>query len=360
MNIPTIAEIRNQILSDIQTGLGLSSPLPSRSVWGVLATALAGVIHLLYRFGFWAYQQIFTSTADEQALILRASEYGLTRTPAQSFRGTATCTGVNDTNIPSGTLFQVNGIVYASQALAIVSGGTATITIESLEPSRLSNREIGDEITLVNPLAGLNNISTIASIIQAGEDAEPIEDFRRRLANRQAFQPQGGAIPDYVLWATEVPGISEAYPTQPTPGVVNVYPIATGTPRIPTSGKLTEVTNYLNEDVRRPLGPVTIQALAFTDIEFDVDISGLQPNNAQTQSDIEDALEAYFLSRRPQIYTDEVNPRDVISQSDVTREVANAGARVATVVLKNAGGTPIASYTLDPNELAVLRTLTWV
>jgi uncharacterized phage protein gp47/JayE len=360
MTIPTIEQLRNQVLTDIQTGLGLSTPLPSRSVWGILATAIAGVLHLVYRFGLWAYNQIFTSTADEQALLLRASEYGLTRTPAQSFRGTITATGVNDTQIPSGSLFQANGVVYATQSLQQISGGTATLTIESLEPSRLSNREIGDILTLVNPIAGIDNQATTASIIQTGEDSEPIEDFRLRLANRQAFQPQGGAIPDYVLWATEVPGISEAYPNQPTPGVVNVYPIATGTVRIPTSGKLTEVTDYLNEDIRRPLGPVTIQALAFTDVEFDVDISGLQPNNAQTQSDIEQALETYFLSRRPQIYTDEVNPRNVISQSDVTREASQAGAQIATVVLKNAGGTPISSYTLDPNELSILRTLTWL
>jgi hypothetical protein len=50
----------------------------------------------------------------------------------------------------------------------------------------------------------------------------------------------------------------------------------------------------------------------------------------------------------------------VVSAAELTNIAVDAGAKIATVDLKNAGGSSITSYTLEDDELAVLRTLSWV
>ena len=50
VTIPTIAEIKADILADIESSDTTSSLLPV-SVWDILATAMAGAQYLLYKMG---------------------------------------------------------------------------------------------------------------------------------------------------------------------------------------------------------------------------------------------------------------------------------------------------------------------
>lgn len=122
ITIPTLAEIRDQILSDIESATGQSTPLLPKAVWRVLAAAMAGALVLLYRFGAWAYRQIFTLTADEEGLYNKAAEYGMTRAPAVQWIGTATATGDDDTVVLAGTLWSYNNYVYEVQSAVNISG----------------------------------------------------------------------------------------------------------------------------------------------------------------------------------------------------------------------------------------------
>jgi len=363
VTIPTIAQIRDQILSDIDSQTGQTAPRLPRSVWWVLATALAGALRLLYQFGLWAYRQIFTATMDEEALIRRGAEYGLTRTPAQKWRGTVTATGTDGTVISSGTLWTFGDFVYTTEASVEITSGTAVLTLEALEAGEGSDLSVADTVTIVSPQTGVDKEATVASVTQAGEDAENLEDYRTRILARQQNQPQGGAIPDWILWATEVAGIAEATIERPDAGEVNIYPI-TDDPdpanRIPGGAKLTEVETYVTDPVRSPIRAAAVTVVAPTEITFDVEIANLSPNTPDTKTAIEDAIEAYMYARRPDQYDDIVDSIATVSQSDVTAIARDAGADVATVTLKNAGGSSITSYTLDESELAVLGSVTWV
>lgn len=363
VTIPTIAEIKADILADIEAADTTSTLLPV-SVWNILATAMAGAQYLLYKLGLWLYNQIFTLTMDEDALIKRASEFGITRTPAQIWQGTATATGTDGTTIAVGKLCTINSYAYEVTALSTISGGSATVSLKSLEAGDALTREIGDELKWSTPQIGLDSIATVASTTQSGEDQETLADFKTRILNRQRNKPHGGAIPDFNQWATEVAGISEAFTFRPAPGYVNVYPL-TDDPdpanRIPDSAKLTEVATYINADTRYPFGrPATV--LAFTELNFDVDFTNLSPDTAALRAAIETATEDYIYSRRPQQYTDEPNPINLISAGEITAQAINAGAINVTVTLKNAGGGDITAtgYELDDSELAVPRTLSWV
>ncbi len=70
VTIPTKSEIKSQILTYIEAADTSTTLLPS-SWWEVLASAMAGAIYLLYKFGLWLYYQIFTSSMDSDALTLR-------------------------------------------------------------------------------------------------------------------------------------------------------------------------------------------------------------------------------------------------------------------------------------------------
>ena len=363
ITIPTVKEVADQIIADIESGIGQTIPLLPRAVWRVFATAVAGAMVLVYRLAAWAYRQIFTALADEDALILRGAEYGLTRTAATRWIGTATATGVDGSTIPIGTTYQVDGIVYETTTLEVIASGTATLQMRSLLTGDAVTLAISDVITITSPIAGVDADATVASITQAAEDAETIEDFRSRVAFRQASTPQGGAFADWIQWSTEVPGIAEAAVERPAAGFVNIYPI-TDDPdpanRIPDSPKLAEVLAYVTDPVRSPIRAAAVTVLAPTELDFDVDIADLSPGDAGTQADILAAITAHMFERRPKQFVDQIDDRSIVSAAEITSIVIAAGAQIATVTLKNAGGSPITSYTLDISELAVLRTLSWV
>lgn len=362
MTIPTIAEIRDQILTDIQSGLGLDSPPLPRSAFGILATAVAGALALVYRFAAWVERQIFTQTADRDALILRGNEYGLAPTPAQPWQGTATATGTDGTTIPLGTLYQISGTAYRVTEEEEISGST-TIKLEALEAGDAQNRDNGDEVKLVTPISGVDRTATIASTTQTGEDAETTEAFRARILQRQQNLPRGGAFPDWIRWTTEVPGVAEAKVSRPAAGSVNVYPILDEPDpenRIPDGAKLDEIEEYITDPQRAPIRAAAVSVIAPTEVEFDVDIDDLSPDTTSIKTAIEDAIEAHLYSRRPKQYSDESNPADVISAARLSAIAVSAGAEVATVTLKNASGDTITDYTLDIDELAKLGTLTWI
>lgn len=360
ITIPTIATIRDQIIADIEGKIGQTVPSLPKAFFRVLATALAGVLALMYRFGAWVYDQIFVSTADAEALVRRGAEYGLTRNPAQAAILTATVTGANDTITQAGWLWQSGGIVYEQQADVAIVAGTAIITVECLTAGDAGNMANGAIISLVTPQTGVDNDATIASTTTTGEDEEDLEVFRSRIAFRQKNHPQGGAIPDYINWSLEVPGIVKAFAYNTSPGIVTVYPLIalTGT-RIPDAAKLAEVDTYLENEYRKPLCATVITA-AMTERIISTTVTSLTPDNAALRTAIETAWTEHLLGRFPKQYADEVQPTNVISLSGLLAEAMGAGAQgiVATMEIDGTPGT-IQQYTLIDSEIVKLGTVIW-
>jgi uncharacterized phage protein gp47/JayE len=356
VTIPTVATIRDQIISDIEGKLGITVPLLLKAALRVIATALAGALALLYRLARWVYAQIFPQTADADALVLIGGRYGITRIPAVRAKLTATATGDNDTLIPAGTLW-ISGtsVVYSQEADVTISGGTATIIIEALTTGADGNLTNGFTVNATSPIAGMDPEATIASTITEGEDQEALEDLRTRMLQRMQSQPQGGAAPDYVKWTREVAGIVKAFAFNVSAGNVTVYPLQaiTGADRIPSGAKITEVQNYVSASERRPLC-ATVTAAAMTELTADVTITGLSPNDATTKAAIVAALTAYFYAAYPRQYPDEPNPTDILSVATIWAAVAAAGATAATMSMSL--GT---NYTLAQDEIVKIGTVSW-
>ena len=80
--IPTAAEIKARIKSDIENKINQTTPALPKAFNDVLAGALAGLILLLYQAILWTYRQIFPTTADITALELLGALVNITRLPA--------------------------------------------------------------------------------------------------------------------------------------------------------------------------------------------------------------------------------------------------------------------------------------
>jgi uncharacterized phage protein gp47/JayE len=358
-SIPTITEIKEQILSDIETATGKTAPLLPISVWSVISTALAGALYLVYKFIDWTRKQIFVNTADYEGLILIGQEYGLFPNVSQEWRGTASITGTNGTNIPIGKIYTRGNFAYQVTVLATISSGSATLVLESLTSGSEPNLIATDILTESNPTVGLSSTITIATITQSGRDEESIENFRNRISLRQKFPPQGGSVSDYVQWTLEVPGISEAFPFLDSPGIIYVYPLLETTNplnRIPDNSKLTEVENYLNSYPLRPLN-ANINTSAFTEITINVAVSNLQVDTPALRATIESEITDYFFSRRPLLFPNETEPKNNISVSECITLATLAGAKSLGITLTASGKT--FPYTLDDDELSKPGTFSW-
>ncbi len=357
VTIPTTAEIRDQIISDIEGKLSITVPALPKAFIRVLATALAGIQTLCYRFGLWIYKQIFAATADEAALILRGAQYGLSRSPAVRAILTAEATGTNGTQIPAGTLWvgDDNSLVYQQTETAQIAGGTAAITVECLTAGDDGNLSVDDTMKIGSPIAGIDDTATVTGTTTTGEDQESIESFRAQVMQREKNKPQGGAAPDYVGWALKVPGIVAAFAFRTAPGYVTIYPLVSlGINRLPDGTKIQEVEDYIGSTERRPLCANIIVA-AMTEIENTVKISNMTPDTADLKSKIETEISNYLLTRYPKQYPKEGVPVDTVAAGALYGIAIAIGAHQLKLELyKGASGTPTDGYDLDYYELAKL------
>lgn len=355
---PTTSEIEAQIIARIESGLGQSVPILPTAFVRILAAALSAPLALLYRVIAWAMRQIFPQTGDAEALIYIAGQYDLVRSPSVAAELTITISGDNGTDIPAGTLWTTDGLVYAQAAIATIAGGSATATIEALVSGIDGNIANGTALTPASPIAGVSG-AVVASTVTDGVDEESIETFRSRVIDRMRYQPQGGSAADYVQWAREVAGIVAAFAFRVGTDVV-VYPLLslTGTSRVPDASKLTEVQNYLQAPERRPLC-ATVYAQAATERTVDVTITGVSPSDAATKALIEDAIESYLYARYPRQYSDEPLATDVIAVAAIWSSIFATGAIATAVTMTISGIGSATTYTLPAGEIAKLGSVTW-
>jgi len=366
-DIPTTEEIRDRIISDIETNIGQATPLFAKAFNRVLATALSGVFTIIYKYGRWAIDQIFTVTQDEDSLQLKGEQYDIARKTATQAELTVSFTGDNGAAIPAGTQFRgnTNGLVYQTQALLSISGGVASGNVLCLTSGIAGNLTNGSVLTIISPLPGIDNQATVTTTVTEGENQESIEDYRARIQQREKLPPQGGSKADYIAWALEVSDITRAFSwgkrdvSTILAGYIEVYPITDNdTSRIPSAAKLTEVKNYIDDPTRAPLQAVEIGVFAMTEVTIDVDVTALSPDTAAVRTAFEENLETYLLEREPKQFENQIDVKNVVSRSGVEAIAINSGADSITLTI-DAGSGVVESYTLEYDELALKGSVTF-
>lgn len=392
LTTPTTAEIKDNIIAQLEASLNQTIPLLPKSFLRVLASALAAVVMVLYKYGGFIFLQMFVQTASIKEttingktispLIAWGELIGI-GPPASATKAELLIdiTVENQTGfLPSNTqLLNVdNGVTYITLGSVALDAPVVQATIRAASDQSggagagvIGNLDTGAIVSFANPLANVSRNAVVVSQVVTGADGESTEAYRQRIIDKFQKLPQGGAYADYEIWSEEPSGILNAYPyTSTCPGQVDVYiESATEPDGIPTTAQLQEALDsiYFTVDGLASRRPATALPNTFPIIRlsFDVTVSGVQVDDeAAVQADITSTLEQYFLDRAPYIEGLTIPPRtDTISRSAVVgaiEDIVNAAGGVFTNATLYLDSNVIERYALGIGEKSKVGTVTFV
>jgi len=345
---PTLAELKDRIQSDINTRMpGVESKLKG-TVLNVLATVLAGAIHLMYGYQAWKAKQILPDTADEEWLLRHGNIRDIPRKAATKATGNVDFTGTNGTNIPVGTEVQrADGVAYTTDALVTIAAGVATAAVTAVLAGANGTTVAGVNVNLTSPIAGIDSLATVnASGLTGGTDIEALADYRERILERWRKPTQGGNKNDYIAWAKEVAGVTRAwsYPLENGDGTVVVRFMMDDTygDGIPQAGDVTTVQNYI-DNVRPATADANVQAPVPKAIDITLSIT---PDTPAIRLEVEAEIKDLFVRRAEPgggIYLSQINEAISIAEDEEDHTLTAPAADVTTL----------------PSQIAVVGTITW-
>ena len=197
LQVPTIAEIRDNIIAQIESELGTTIPLLSKSFSRVLATALAAVFVLLYKYTGWTFLQIFASTAQFEEvevngrLVRPLVEWGRligVGDPTPATRAEL----IIDVDVqqavgalPAGSLLlkDTTGVTYSVLQGTLLNDNPIQTLIQAVDDEEgnlgagtLGNLAIGDTFNFANPIPFVAREVRVAGIFLTAADEETEED----------------------------------------------------------------------------------------------------------------------------------------------------------------------------------------
>lgn len=342
---PTLAELVTRTRADLVSRLSAEDIL-RRADADVYARVLAGLAHGLYGYVDYLANQVIYDTSEAEYLARWASIWGVTRKPAAAATGSVTFAVATGAVIPSGTLLQaLDGVQYQTTADATVSAPTATAPVAALVAAASGNRDAGQTLTLVSPVAGVQSSAT-AGALSGGADLESDDDLRARLIDRIQQPPHGGDAHDYVTWALEVPGVTRAwcYPLELGEGTVTVRFVRDDdASAIPDTGEVAAVQAHI-DGLRPVTAAVTVVAPVAVPLNFSIAVA---PNTA--------AVKAAVTAELTALIAREAKPGGTIYLSHI-----RAAISAATGEDNYTMSAPAADVTNTTGNMTSLGTITWL
>lgn len=364
--IPTILELYNDIISDLETEMQVRIPLVGRYFLRALAMVQASKLKLYYLALASVQKNIFVDTADSEAdggTLERFGRVKLNRNPFTAIQGQYTLEVVGSIGaiIKSETTFKSNdenvnsGKLFVLDADYTLTSTTDTITVRALEGGTASKQFVGDKLSATAPIANVNKIGTIIAETVEPLDAESLEDYRRKALDSYRLEAQGGAGTDYRLWSYDAQGVKQTYPYATTgqSNEVTVYVEAEltastdgkGTPSTPLQQDVFDVINFdpdttkpTNERGRRPLGVFEVNILPITVKEVDIIIENYVGLTTQIATDIESALKTEVDKLRPFVSSCDIlaDKNDLLDNNKIIATILNtkSGASFGAITLK--------------------------
>lgn len=323
--IPTIQEIYTSIESDFKSQLNIDD-VQTKMVLNSLSAVLAGQFKLLYLYISDVQDNLFPDTADifqNGGQLNRMGEIYLNRQPLPATNGIyiAKVTGELNSKLRNSLTFKSNddsrhpGKLFILENDYYLNGLNDFIEIRSLESGINSMLEIGNELTITEPVIGVDSTILITDIVKLPIESETIDSYRKKIIDAIQLEPQGGAKTDYRLWSQDAQGVEKVYPyvKENNSGTVQVFVEATeidstdgyGTPSQYLLNEVKEViimdpddTKPINERGRKPMQTI-LEILPITLKPVDVVILGLNQNNLDIQNLLKTNLKLFLKEVRP-------------------------------------------------------------
>lgn len=216
--------------------------LLEKSVMNSLFWAYAGVAATLWLYGLWIYQQCFPQTCCLLVLKLWGALVGVDYKTGQKANVKIKLTGVSATHLSTQTVYRelTKGLTFKTISQVTSENGEIIATAVCTQSGPAGNLEIGTELTIANPTAGIPEKATVTSVSILGTNDEETETYRAKVLQKFRNKAQSGSPLDYYTWGMEVDGIIDILPYILTEGVVTLFPVADG------SGKNRTPSGYLS------------------------------------------------------------------------------------------------------------------
>jgi uncharacterized phage protein gp47/JayE len=390
VTIPTIQQLYDDIIADIQTEFGITIPTTGPNYLRAHAAVLAAKLKLYYLGIAGLQKNMFADTADPEASGGTLERFGrakIGRDPYPASQGVydVNVSGTIGATIPAGSTFVSDdtslhrGMLFVLDNAFVLTASPDTITLRALTAGTVAQLLVGDTLSSTAPIANVNDAAQVITEAIEPIDAENIEDYRAIVLQSFRLYPQGGASADYRLWGLDAIGVKQIYPytASGAPNEVNVFVEATvgastdgmGTPTGPI---LAEVeadieTDPVTGNGRRPLGVFAVNVAAVIINKIDVTITGASSISAANRTLINLALAGAINSVRPFIAgADTLAERnDVFGTNNIISVILSTvpGAifsGVAMTIQIGAGPlVPTVSKTFDLGNIPFLTSVTY-
>lgn len=334
---PTLTQLIGRAQDDINGKLPGADSRIRRNVLNVLARVHAGAMHGAY--GMIDYHARFLPDPEYPDTVIGwASKLGITRKAAVAATGFVTLTGTNGATAPAGSILtRVDGVRYATTALATIAGGVAAVAVTCEDGGAAGAMATGQALTFQSPATGVQAVAVVAAPgIVGGEDEETIAQLYDRVAARMRDLPAGGKRSDYVRWAKEMTGVTRAwvYPNWDGLGTVKLLFVIDGRADIiPDTGEVALVAAKIEEE--RPVtADVTVEAPVADPLDFTITVT---PDNSAVRAAVEAELRdliareaepggTLLISRIREAISIAAGESDHVLTSPTTNQTAAAGA----------------------------------
>lgn len=385
--IPSIEDLKDNLENDLKTKLNLSST-DLKYVLDAMDSVLAAQFKLIYLYLSDIQNNVFPDTADIEAnggTLERQGRIYLNRNPKPSTAGifNLNVTGTAGAVLRNGLTFKSNenalnpSQMYVLDDEYILTGTDDIIEVRSLGGGTDFDLNVNDELTITEPVLGVNSLVTVDEVIQQPRASENIEVYRQAILDAIQLEPQGGSRTDYRLWASDALGVRKVYPyvKNEDAGVVQLFVEATiddstdgkGTPDSTLLDDVSDVvlldpdeTKPLNERGRIPI-QATLETLPISIVPVDITITGLVDSSPVVQSAIETNVIDFLYDIRPYIAGSDLirDKNDILYsgrlQSVVTDSLENSNYFNDFVMEVN--GVELLSFEFNLGFIPYLRNL---
>lgn len=386
--IPNLNELKDAIANDLKQKLNLSDS-NLKYVLDAMDSVLAAQFKLVYLYLSDIQNNIFPDTADIEAnggTLERLGRIYLNRNPRPatsgifklSLTGTAGAVLRNSLTFKSNENSKNPNQLYILDAEYTLTGTDDEIEVRSLGGGVDFDLDVDDQVTITEPVIGVNSTLTVLEVIEQPLASEDIEVYRQNILDAIQLEPQGGSRTDYRIWANDAQGVRKVYPyvKNGDAGTVQVYVESVlpgtdgnGTPSTPLMESVEDViffdpdeTKPLNERGRIPI-QATLEVLPIEPIPVDVEIIGLNDTSSAVLTSIQNNIKTYLLDVRPYIAGADL-PRtknDILYsgrvQSVVTDVLDSSNFFIGFVMQVN--GVTVNSFEFDLGFIPYLRNITY-
>jgi uncharacterized phage protein gp47/JayE len=363
--IPTLGELVDRARRSFR------AHLPGTDAWlfpnnvNPTAKVMAGMTHEVFGYADYIARQKFALTADGANLDRHGAEIGLARRPAVAARGEVTFAAPGALDVAAGAVLRrSDGALYAvNVGGALVGAGSLTLEAVASSAGKAGLAEPGTALAAVSGVSGAATIEVAAGGLGGGADVEDDEAFRARILFRKRNPPHGGAAADYVLWASEIAGVTRVFVERvfAGPGTVRVFPLMEDvypSGGIPQPADIALIAAHV--EALKPAG-AALTVAAPTAVPVAITITGLTPDTTPVRDAVRAELALAFRRLSRVAGADVGHPGmpylaapASFSRSWIWQAVANAtGEERHTVSL------PAADVALTAGQIATLGTVTF-